>query len=231
MVNGLDEFYLKLNRTMKKYLLIALLLTFLLPIGRAQTDAKAKAILVEVSRKYKSYDIVKTDFVFTLDNPQAKMKDTQNGTLYVKSKSNKYKVVTPEQDLISDGKTQWTYLKHDKEVQISEVDNSSDAINPAKLFTIYEQGFKYIYSGDVKVNGKIEHVIDLSPLDTKRSYFKIRLNIDKASKHITKAVIFDKNGNKYTYAIKAFTPNVKISESVFAFDAKKFPGVNVEDLR
>ena len=43
------------------------------------------------------------------------------------------------QELFSDGKSQWTYLKKDKEVQVSNVDNSGDAINPAKIFTVYEK--------------------------------------------------------------------------------------------
>lgn len=197
----------------------------------AQTDAKAKAILAEVSKKYRSYDIIKTDFTFSLDNPQAKVKETQVGTLYAKAKSNKYKVVLKSQELISDGKNQWTYSKADKEVQLSEVDNSSNALNPAQIFTIYERGFKYLYGGEKKVNNRIVHVIDLTPTDSKRSFFKVRLNIDKVNKQISNAVIFDKNGNRYTYAIRTFTPNVKLPESMFAFDAKKYPGVEVVDLR
>jgi len=216
---------------MKKYILSALVVVGSVVSVLAQTDEKAKQILNEVSKKYKSYDVIKTDFTFTLDNPQAKIKETQSGTLYAKAKSNKYKVVMKGQDLISDGKTQWTYLKNEKEVQVNDVDDSPNAINPAKIFTIYEKGFKYVYTGDVKVAGKTQHVIDLSPVDSKRSFFKVRLNIDKATKQISNAIIFDKNGNKYTYAIKAFAPNVKVPESTFAFDAKKYPGVSVEDLR
>lgn len=197
----------------------------------AQTDAKAKAILAEVSKKYRSYDVIKTDFTFTLDNPQAKVKETQVGTLYAKSKANKYKVVLKAQELISDGRNQWTYVKADKEVQLSEVDNSPNAMNPAQIFTIYEKGFKYLYTGDSKVNNRITHVIDLTPLDSKRSFFKVRLNIDKLNKQISNATIFDKNGNRYTYTIRTFTPNVKVPESMFGFDAKKYPGVEVVDLR
>lgn len=197
----------------------------------AQTDAKARAILAEVSKKYRSYDVIKTDFTFTLDNPQAKLKETQTGTLYAKAKSNKYKVVLKSQELISDGKNQWTYSKADKEVQLSEVDNSLNALNPAQIFTMYEKGFKYFYNGEKKVNNRAVHVIDLTPTDIKRSFFKVRLNIDKVTKRISNAVIFDKNGNRYTYLIRTFTPNVKIPESMFAFDAKKHPGVEVVDLR
>jgi len=197
----------------------------------AQTDAKAKAILAEVSKKYRTYDVVKTDFTFTLNNAQAKVKETQQGTLYVKANANKYKVAMTNQDLISDGKVQWTYLKNDKEVQISNVDNSGDAINPAKIFTIYEKGFKYIYTGDSKVGAKTYQMIDLSPTDAKKSIFKVRLSIDKASKQIANVVIFEKNGNTYTYNVKTFTPNAKVPETTFAFDAKKYPGVEVVDLR
>lgn len=216
---------------MNKYILTAFILVGSFLGGHAQTDAKAKAILAQVSKKYRSYDAIKADFTFTIENPQAKLKKSDNGILYARSKANKYKISMKDQDLISDGKTVWTHLKSEREVQLSEVDNSADALNPAKLFTIYETGYKYVYNGDTKVNGKIQHVIDLTPTDSKNSIFKIRLNVDKLTKHITNAVIFNKNGNRYSYSIKTFTPNVKVSDAIFVFDEKKHPGVNVEDLR
>ena len=197
----------------------------------AQSETKAKAILAEVSKKYKSYDVIKTDFSITVNNPQAKVNETQSGTLYVRSKANKYKVIFEDQELISDGKSQWTYLKEDKEVQLTDVDNSAKGLNPAKIFTIYEKGFKSLYTNDSKANGKIYHHVELSPIDPKSSFFKIKLKIDKVSKQIVNAVVYDKNGSHYTYSINTFTPNVKVPESTFAFDAKKYPGVEVVDLR
>lgn len=197
----------------------------------AQSEARAKAILAAVSKKYKTYDAIKTDFTFTVNNPQAKINETQAGTLYVRSKANKYKVILKDQELISDGKNQWTYLKEDKEVQLSEVNNGADAFNPAKIFTIYEKGYKSLYTHDSKVNGRIYHHIELAPIDKKTSFFKIKLKVDKLNKQIGNATIYDKNGSQYTYAIKTFTPNVKVPESMFMFDAKKYPGVELVDLR
>ena len=216
---------------MKKLLIGALIIIGSGVTAFAQSEVKAKEILAEVSKKYRTYDVIKTEFSYTLENPQAKIKETQSGTLFVKSKVNKYKVILKGQELISDGKNQWTYLKADKEVQLSEVDNSSDALNPAKIFTIYEKGFKSVYTNDTKLNGKTLQNNDLTPLDAKRSFFKVKLQIDKLSKQITNAVIFDKNGNKYTYTIKTFMPNVKVPESTFAFDSKLYPGVELVDLR
>ena len=216
---------------MKKFLICAFLIAGSTAGLMAQTDAKAKAILADVSKKYATYDVIKTDFSYTLENPQAKVKETYLGTLYVRSKANKYKVVLKGQEIISDGKNVWTYLKTDKEVQLSEVDNNSASLNPAKLFTIYENGFKSLYTGDAKVAGKVYQNVELTPTDSKRSFFKVRLQIDKLKKQIANALIFDKNGNKYTYAIKTFIPNAKVPESTFTFDTKKYPGVEVVDLR
>ena len=54
----------------------------------AQKDAQATAILKKVSEKYRSFDVVKTDFYFTIENQQASMHVTQSGTMLAKTKNN-----------------------------------------------------------------------------------------------------------------------------------------------
>ncbi len=218
-------------KKMKRILLPFLLLMMQLQFSVAQTDAKAKAILTQVGKKYRSYQTIKASFIFTTDNPQASLKEREEGELYTRPSENKYRVQLPGQEQISDGKSVWVYQKENKEVQVSDADNGEDNIGPAKLFTFYEKGFKYIYTGEARSGNKVVQVIDLSPLDIKKPYFKIRLSIDKATSQIQNFTIFDKNGNKYGYAIKVLTPNVKVPESTFSFDAKKYPGVEVVDLR
>jgi outer membrane lipoprotein-sorting protein len=225
---------------MKKLFLFSAIMLLTAGYLFAQKDADAKAILNKVSANYKLYDIVKTDFIFALDNPQAGIKDTQNGTLIAKSKTNKFRVTIfgPEsgkqvvqQEIISDGKTQWTYLKKDKEVQVNNVDLSGEGLNPAQVFTMYEHGYKYLYTGEIKIGGKVYQQVDLTPEDDKKSFFKVRLTIDKVKKQIYSALIFDKNGNHYTYTLKSFTPNVKVPDNTFTFDPKAHPGVELVDLR
>jgi outer membrane lipoprotein-sorting protein len=224
---------------MKKVIVFSIL-SLLTTYCFAQKDIAAKAILNKVSEKYRQYDAVKTDFDFTLDNPQANVKETRNGTLLARSKSNKFKVTIYsagssakpdiEQEVISDGKTQWTYLKKDNEVQVNNVDNTGVGLNPAQIFTIYEHGYKYIYNGDVKIAGHTYQEVDLTP-EEEKSFFKVRLEIDKSKKQIHSALIFDKNGNKYTYVIRSFVPNVTVPDNTFTFDPAMHKGVEVVDLR
>ena len=218
---------------MKKIFLSMLVLASLTQASYAQNDkdAKAKAILAEVSKKYRGYAAVKSDFTLTVYSPQAKVNQVEKGTLYANASTNKYKMVMGDRELISDGKNQWSYSKEDKEVQLTAVDKSSDAVNPAQLFTLYEKGYKYLFTGESKVGTKVYQNVELSPTDAKSLYFKIKLSIDKIARQISSIAVLEKTGNRFTYAIKTFTPNVKVPETIFSFEAKKYPGVEVVDLR
>ena len=226
---------------MKRIILYLLLILGTTTTAFAQKDAEAKAILNQVSAKYKAYNIVKSDFTFVIDNAQDQSTITQEGTIIVQSKTNKYKLslysqdptakTQVDQEIITDGKNQWTYTKKDKEVQLNKVDNAGESFNPAQIFTIYEKGYKYIYTGSETLKGRVYQIVDLTPEDIDKSFFKIRLMIDKTKKQIYSALIFDKSGNKYSYTIKTFVPNVQVPESTFTFNPKEHPGVEVVDLR
>lgn len=224
---------------MKKLLISSLILASIASSAFAQKDADARKIMNAVSQKYRSYNLIKAEFTFKMDDPQAGVNESQTGTLISRPKANKFKVIinTPgdktssSQEIICDGKSQWTYIKKDNEVELNEVDRSEGNLNPAQIFTVYEHGYKYIYTGDEKVGGHLCQMIDLTPEDSKKEFFKIRLAIDKARKLIYSAMIFDKNGSHYTYIINSFTPNPQIPESIFTYDKKDHPGVEVVDLR
>ncbi len=205
----------------------------------AQKDAEAKKILDAVAAKYKVYNTIKTDFTFTVDNQQAGLKQSQNGTLITQPKANKFKITifkagTPadvQQEIINNGKTQWTYLKAEKEVQVADASKNGDSFNPAQLFTLYQKGHKYLFTGTQKIGGKLYQMVDLTPEDSKSPFFKIRLAIDKTTRQIYSATLFDNGGGKYTYLLRTITPNAPATESTFAFDAKAHLGVEVVDLR
>jgi outer membrane lipoprotein-sorting protein len=225
---------------MKKIIAYTILAISTYSTAFAQKDSEAKAILNQVSQKYRSYDVIKTDFTFSLNNQQANIKETQTGTLISKAKTGKYRVTLyspatkPEVDkeILSDGKNQWTYLKKDKEVQVSDADKSGDGLsNPAQIFTMYEKGFKYLYTGEQKIAGKTYQNIELTPEDDKKAIFKVKLTIDKVKKQLYSALLFDKNGNRYTYTVRTFTPNVPAPDATFSWDTKGHPGVEVVDLR
>ncbi|RZK48853.1 MAG: outer membrane lipoprotein carrier protein LolA [Pedobacter sp.] len=216
---------------MKRIIVICMALFTLSFAGFAQSDAKSKAILDKVSAKYRSLDAMKANFTFTLTNPKIKLNEVQKGTLITRAKANKYQVNLGGTQIVSDGKVVWTYLKSDNEVQISNVDLSSDAVNPAKIFTLYEKGYKSKYVGVKTIGGKQKEVIELFPLKAGAAITKLTLHVDAKTNTISNAIINEKTGNIYTYAVSGFEPNVKVSDAAFNFNTKSYPGIEVVDLR
>jgi outer membrane lipoprotein-sorting protein len=116
-------------------------------------------------------------------------------------------------------------------VTINDANTGNDSFNPAQLFTLYQKGYKYLFTGTNKINGKLYQVVDLTPEDSKASFFKIRLAVDKVSRQIYSATIFDNTGGKYTYTLRGAATATEAPESTFSFDEKAHPGVEKVDLR
>lgn len=213
---------------MKKFfwLLIAVLL-----FSKAEAqDVKAKGILDGVCLQTKSYSTMEIEFTYTMENKKSGIKETKKGTASMKGA--KYWVSFAGQTIISDGTTQWTYIKDNNEVQINTVDpNDDQSLNPSKLLTSYDKSFTPKFIKEEVRNGKTLQILDLTPLKG-RSYFKIRVEIDKTAKQIVNSIVYDKNGaSTYTYSVVKYTPNKAISDTKFTFRAADYPGVDVIDLR
>jgi outer membrane lipoprotein carrier protein len=208
---------------------ILVALIFTAKMSFAQYDPKALEILDGMSKKYKAFTAFEANLSVTLTNDVEKIKEEFKGKIAVKG--NKYKLSLPEQEVINNGTTIWTYLPDAKEVNIDNVDAKADEVNPSKFYEIYKKGFKYIQLEDQTEAGTLCHVVDLQPMKRDAQYFNIRMNISKKDKSVLSFTMFDKSGNRYKYTISKFIANAKIDDTAFAFDAKKYPGVEVVDLR
>jgi outer membrane lipoprotein-sorting protein len=208
------------------------LILILSAIGVNAQDAKAKAILDELSAKTKAYTSIKATFSYTLENKDQKIKETQEGTITIKG--NKYKLEIAKQEVICDGKAVYTVIKEAKEVQINNMPdpNATDNINPANIFTMYEKGFKHKFDGEKAEGGKTFQIISLFPTEPKgKQYHTVKLYVDKAAKQVNKILVFSKDGNNYTYQVKTFTPNAPVDDKIFTYNSAQYPKFEVIDLR
>lgn len=213
---------------MKNAILALLSLFFAITVS-AQYDPKALEILDAMSKKYKSMPAFEANISYTLTNDVEKINEEFKGKITVKG--DKFRLALPEQEVINNGATVWTYLPEAKEVNIDNYDPSSEDINPSKMHEVYKKGFKYLYLQDKTEGGVMCEEIDLVPEKKDAQYFKVKMFISKKDKTIQSFTLFDKGGNKYKYTISKFTPNIKVEDSFFTFDPKKYPGVDVVDLR
>ena len=195
----------------------------------AQYDPKALQTLEEMSQKYKSISAFEANIAYTLINEVEKINEEFKGKITVKG--DKFRLSLPEQEVINNGSTIWTYLPAAREVNIDNYDPDSEDINPSKIYEIYKKNFKYLYLQDRTEGGVLCEEIDLVPEKKDAQFFKIKMLIRKKDTSIQSWQMFDTGGNQYKYTIAKFNPNVKIEDRYFTFDPKKYPGVEVIDLR
>ncbi len=219
---------------------LALVLTILLVSGSSfaqnneperlgKSDPEAEAFLDKVADKYKSYESMRAVFTLKIRAPESGVNETRTGNIYIKG--NKFKLNIGNQEIITDNTTLWTYLKDANEVQVNDYNPDETSISPSEIFTIYEKDFLNRLREKVNKDGKSYHVIEMTPKNKDKSYFKIVLTINSNNKKITKAEVFDKNGTTYTYKIDKFVHDLNLSDSFFKFDPDKHPDVNVNDIR
>lgn len=198
------------------------------PKGMGKSDPEGKKVLDAVSAKFKSYKTVTAKFSLKIENAAGKNLGVKTGTVYMKGI--KYRISVTGQEIFSDGSNVWTFDKAANEVTITKLDPSANSLTPQKLFTnFYEKDFLYKLNGPVKVGAKTLKEVELTPIDKTKPFHKVLLYVDKNAISSTK--IFEKTGNRYTYSTTSLTPNAAVSDATFVFDAKKYPGVEVVDLR
>jgi len=212
------------------FLLLINVSAFAQPKGMGKNDADAKKILDGVSTKFKSFKSVVAKFNLKIENASGKVLGSKSGTVILKG--TKYRISITGQEIFSDGNTSWTYDKSSNEVQINKVEKSATTITPQKMFTnFYDKDFLYKTNPDVKIGGKTLQEVELTPIDKTKPFFKVLVAVDKATQSIKQTKVFEKNGNRYTYSIVNMTTNKSLSDALFTFDAKKYPKVEIVDLR
>lgn len=215
---------------MKKIILLTIFLLGYTVII-AQQDIEAKKILDQLSEKTKSHKIINTDFKVSYKNIKDNIQNSSEGTITVKG--DKYRMKFMDSELFYDGKTLWSYLPDVNEVNITEPEPDDEDIfnNPRRLFTIYENDYKYQLIDNISENGKDYALIDLFPIDLEEEYSRIRLQININEYFLSSATIFGKDGSHYTITINNYKTNSNLDDSYFIFDENKYPDVEIIDMR
>jgi len=204
-------------------------LSLILTVNTAfSQDELAKQILDELSEKGNSYEDITAEFSFNFNNNLQGIDENSEGKIWIKE--DMYKLdMSSDLSIINNGETLWYFMKDVPEVQIME-SNPEDEMNPSKIFTIYERGYKFQYKDTISEKGKILHIINLYP-ETSKNISKVVLYIDSEKTEIYKIQLNDKDGGVSSYIINSFITNNKVPESTFNFQKKDHPGVEVIDLR
>jgi outer membrane lipoprotein carrier protein len=214
---------------MRRISLSIFLIVFFNQIVFAQYDPRALAILDNMSNKYQNIGAYLANFTYALQNEQEGISESFDGTLLVDG--DKFRLIMAGQEIYCNGTTVWTYIEEINEVNIDNYYPDEMEMSPSNIYSAYKKGYKYQYIEEVKKNGNTTQIVDLVPEDSGSPFFKIRLSIGKENLNLNGWEIFDKNGNRYNYTVKTFQNKSIKDPKEFEFEVKRYPGVEVIDLR
>lgn len=197
----------------------------------AELSAMAKDLLDKMAAKNKSYQTIKTTFTVTVESKQAKTKTDHDGTLSVKG--DMYVLDILNAVTYFDGKSVCTWLKEEKEANISGIEDAGEAaIGPMQILGSFDKGYKMRYIDNTSVDNVPCAEIDLYPIDVKHNNIsRVRLTIDRNACVIKRIMQQGKDGTSYYVTIKTFETNVNIADSEFTFNVSAHPDVEIVDLR
>ena len=182
------------------------------------TAQTAKQVLDKCASTLSSKDGVQADFSMT-----SAQYGSASGKIAVKGQM--FNASTSVATMWFDGKTLWTYMAKNDEVNISTPSESRlQTLNPYNFINLYKQGFNYTMTqNDNAFN------VHLTAKDTKRTVQEMFITVDKKTYHPTEVKILQKQ--KWTTFTISNVKATKLDDSTFRFNSKDFPSAEVIDLR
>lgn len=145
-----------------------------------------------------------------------------SGTIAIKG--NKFNAKTPQAIVWYDGKTQWTYMKKNQEVNVSTpTEAQQQSMNPYKFISIYKNGFK-LGMKNVSEGWKIH----LYATNQKRTIKEMYIVVGK--NYLPKTIRMRQSNGWTTIKVTNFKAK-NLADTMFRFNAKDFPNAEVIDLR
>lgn len=208
-----------MKHTLLSILLVAAMAVVASVQSMAQSNpAQARAILDKTSKVIGHKSGVSA--AFTLNNPTT---GNVSGTIAVKG--GKFNARTPQAIVWFNGKTQWTYMKKNNEVNISTPTQAQQQMmNPYTFINVYKTGYKM---SSTKAGGSYE--VHLVAQNQKRSIQEMYVMVNSKT-YVPSRVKMKHNGRWYTVTISNFSAK-KLPDSLFTFNSKDYPSAEVIDLR
>lgn len=177
-------------------------------------------ILNKSATKIKSAKSLIASYTITADG------HSQSGIMTISGE--RFTISSPQMVSWFDGKTQWTYSSHSGEVNMTEpTPEELQQINPFEII----RSFNSRYKAQLLKSPAGSKKIMLTALSPKSDIKGVVLTINASTLFPTHIDLTMSNNQKVSIAISRVEEGSTLPNSHFRFDAKKYPGVEVIDLR
>jgi outer membrane lipoprotein carrier protein len=222
----------RLRQTIMKRYIRPLLIAFLALLAGTGAYSSVQAqsanqVFERVRDTYKSVQSVQAEFTQTMTSDYSDETQRASGTVYLQGE--KYRVETPNQTMVTDGKVTWVYVPADKQVLVNAYvrDETTFTLND---FFFREAGRYTATKVTTTQSGGQKHfVLTLKPKDEESFFTEVTLTLRDRDAVITRLQVADVNGTTMDFMLNNIQLNPKLAGTVFTFTPPQ--NVEVVDLR
>jgi len=130
----------------------------------------------------------------------------------------KFRIATPDQTVVSNGETMWTYSRLENQVIIDNVRQDAQTLMPRDiLFTYPEQYDAQIWKKNLLIDGTSAVVLRLTPKDQDQFLQDLKVWVNRDSWQPLQVEFTDLNNNTTSYEITSVQVDSSITEETFTF--------------
>jgi chaperone LolA len=186
-------------------------------------------IVEEIQEKYEEMDNFAANFVQIEQFLVTGAKNEIKGQIYVKD-GVKYRLVTEDRTIVTDGTTVWTYSVFNNQVLIDRAKKDDGAMLPRDLLFKYPHDYYASLLDEVEYGGEDHYILKLDPKEDTHGFIKtMKIWVNEDNYLISKIEYTDFNDNTSLFEIKKVLTDKVLSDKLFQFEAPE--GAEVIDLR
>lgn len=205
------------------------ILTLCLALATASTFAEnnGRKILDNAASKIRKSGNIRVDFTATSFTGSAE-EASISGTMLLQGK--KFQLVTPEMLTWFNGKTEWTYLPENGEVNVTEPTSKEiQAVNPYVFLDLYKKGYDITFRTATlrgTATWEVHLVANRKGLAAEELYIDVR-----QSDHMPLCVRVRQDNIWNRISVRNFAGGQKFTDADFTFPREKYPDAEIIDLR
>jgi outer membrane lipoprotein carrier protein len=142
---------------------------------------------------------------------------------------NKYRVETPSQTVVTNGKTTWIYSPADSQVVVNDADADASTITPQTFLTASAEKYDVTATRTMQRNGAPHDVLSLSATTESARFSEATLWVRRADRIVTRLRATDRNGSTLDLRLYEIDLGPDFADTPFTFSPPD--GVEIVDLR
>ncbi len=203
------------QKAMKRIIVLVLLSLF---VGSAVAAISANEVIDRVQKRAATDTPLRVSFQQIFEWKLTGNVEDVTGEMVLHG-LDKFRITTPDQTIVSDGETMWTYSRLENQVLIDNVQKDSQTLMPRDILFSYTQDYEaVVWQQNIRFNGEPALILRLLPRDEDQYVQETKVWVNTETWKPMQIQFTDINENETVYTINSIEEDPAIVSATFEFE-------------